>query len=355
MTDRSTELIAMLGIDQPIVLGPFGGLSSVELTVAVSELGGLGSFGLYGYDAGRIAETAAAIRAATSQPFNLNVWLPLTDDPTDAPLAPGDFEAAGDALRPFFDEVGAPVPAEPPAEYLPAFEAQWHAVLEARPAVASFVFGVPPAEVVESARARGIRLVGTATSVDEAVALDASGVDAIVATGLEAGGHRVSFLRQPEQSLVGSISLIPQVVDVVSVPVIAAGGIADRRGVAAALALGAAGVQVGTAFLRTRQSATNDAHRGAIGATAAHETVLTRAMSGRLARGARNRAVSEIEAGGVIAPFPVQNWMTGRFRVEAIRQGRADLQSLWMGQSAPLAVHDEVGEVFAELVAGVSD
>jgi len=114
MTDRSTELIAMLGIDQPIVLGPFGGLSSVELTVAVSELGGLGSFGLYGYDAGRIAETAAAIRAATSRPFNLNVWLPLTDDPTDAPLAPGDFEAAGDALRPFFDEVGAPVPASYP-------------------------------------------------------------------------------------------------------------------------------------------------------------------------------------------------------------------------------------------------
>ena len=184
------------------------------------------------------------------------------------------------------------MPAEPPAEYLPSFDEQWDAVLEARPAVASFVFGVPSANVVESARARGIRLVGTATSVDEAIALDASGVDAIVATGLEAGGHRVSFLRQPEQSLVGSMSLIPQVVDAVSVPVIAAGGIADRRGVAAAMALGAAGVQVGTAFLRTRQSATNDAHRAAIGATAAHETVLTRAMSSRLARGARNRAVA---------------------------------------------------------------
>ncbi|GAA1814272.1 NAD(P)H-dependent flavin oxidoreductase [Agromyces neolithicus] len=354
MTNRTTDLTSMLGIDHPIVLGPFGGLSSVELTAAVSELGGLGSYGLYGYDASRIAETAVAIRAATGRPFNLNVWLPLTDDPTDAPLAAGDFEATGDALRPFFDEVGVPVPTEPPERYLPSFEEQWQAVLEARPAVASFVFGVPSAEVVESARARGIRLLGTATSVDEAVALDASGVDAIVATGLEAGGHRVSFLRQPEQSLVGSISLIPQVVDAVSVPVIAAGGIADRRGVAAALALGAAGVQVGTAFLRTRQSATNDGHRDAIGATAAHETVLTRAMSGRLARGARNRAVSEIEASGVIAPFPVQNWMTGGFRVEAIRQGRADLQSLWMGQSAPLAVHDDVREVFEELAAGLA-
>ena len=226
-------------------------------------------------------------------------------------------------------------------------------MLEARPAVASFVFGVPSAAVVDAARARGIRLVGTATSVDEAVALDASGVDAIVATGLEAGGHRVSFLREPERSLVGSISLIPQVVDAVSVPVIAAGGIADRRGVAAALALGAAGVQVGTAFLRTRQSATNDAHRAAIASMAAHETVLTRAMSGRLARGAANRVVREIEAGGVIAPFPVQNWMTGKFRAEAIRQGRADLQSLWMGQSAPLAVHDDVRDVYAELASGL--
>ena len=353
MTDRTADLTTMLGVDHPIVLGPFGGLSSVELTATVSELGGLGSFGLYGYDADRIASAASAIREATSRPFNLNVWLPLTDAPTDAPLPPGGYEAAVETLRPFFDEVGLQAPTEPPAAYLPSFEEQWEAVLEARPAVASFVFGMPPTDVVESARARGIRLVGTATSVDEAVALEGSGVDAIVATGLEAGGHRVSFLRQPEQSLVGSISLIPQVVDAVTVPVIAAGGIADRRGVAAAFALGAAGVQVGTAFLRTRQSATNDAHREAIAATAAHETVLTRAMSGRLARGAANRVVREIEDGGVTAPFPVQNWLTAILRAEAVRQGRGDLQSLWMGQSAPLAVRDEVRDVYEELVAGV--
>ena len=346
----------MLGIDHPIVLGPFGGLSSVELTAAVSELGGLGSFGLYGFDAGRIGEAAAAIRAATDRPFNLNVWLPVeADAAADGSLAADGFAAAVDAVRPYFDEVGVPVPTEPPAAYLPSFDEQWAAVLEARPAVASFVFGVPTADVVDSARARGIRLVGTATSVDEAVALEASGVDAIVATGLEAGGHRVSFLRPAEQSLIGSISLIPQVADAVSVPVIAAGGIADRRGVAAALALGAAGVQVGTAFLRTRQSATNDAHRAAIGSTAAHETVLTRAMSGRLARGARNRVVREIEASGTIAPFPVQNWLTGKFRAEAVRQGRGDLQSLWMGQSAALAQHDDMRAVFAELAAGLPE
>lgn len=226
-------------------------------------------------------------------------------------------------------------------------------MLEVRPAVASFVFGVPPAHVVESTRERGIRLLGTATTVDEAVALRAGGVDAIVATGLEAGGRRVAFLREAEQALVGSISLIPQVVDAVDVPVIAAGGIADRRGVAAALALGAAGVQVGTAFLRTRQSASTDAHRSAIVETAAEDTVLTRVMSGRLARGVANRAVRELSAASGAAPFPMQNWITGRFRAEAGRVGRGDLQSLWMGQSGRLSVREDAGEVFAELVAGV--
>src|SRR5690349_19201545 len=128
MTDRTAELTTMLGIDHPIVLGPFGGLSSVELTAAVSALGGLGSFGLYGFDAGRIAEAAAAIRAATSRPFNLNVWLPVeAHAAADASLAADGFTAAVDAVRPYFDEVGLPVPSEPPAAYLPSFEEQWAA------------------------------------------------------------------------------------------------------------------------------------------------------------------------------------------------------------------------------------
>jgi nitronate monooxygenase len=351
MSDPTTRLTELLGVRYPIVLGPFGGLSSVELTAIVSELGGLGSFGLYGYDADRIRETGAALRAATSAPFALNVWLPLA---TDAAPAPDAFERAVEVVRAYFDELGAPVPASPPERFLPTFDEQWDAVLEVRPAVASFVFGVPPAHVVESARERGIRLVGTATTVDEAVALRAGGVDAIVATGLEAGGHRVAFQRPSEHALVGSISLIPQVADAVDVPVIAAGGIADRRGVAAALALGAAGVQVGTAFLHARQSATTDAHRQAMETTAAEDTVLTRAMSGRLARGAANRVVREIEDADAIAPFPMQNWLTGRFRAEAVKVGRGDLQSLWMGQSAQLAVHDDARDVFAELLAGVS-
>jgi nitronate monooxygenase len=217
------------------------------------------------------------------------------------------------------------------------------------------VFGVPSHHVIAAAHSRGIRVIGTATTVAEAVALAEAGVDAVIASGAEAAGHRVSFLRAAEDSLVGTFALVPQVVDAVDVPVIAAGGIADRRGVAAAFALGAAGVQVGTAFLRTRQSAVTDAHRRAIAAAADTDTVLTRAMSGRLARGIPNRAMRMIETAGVIAPFPAQNWLTGQFRAEAGRRGDGDLVSLWAGQASALATREEAADVFAELVAGLPE
>lgn len=346
MTTRT--LTDVLGIEIPIVLGPFGGLSSTTLASRVSELGGLGSYGLYGYDAARIRATAAALRAATSKPFALNVWLPTGDEvaPSAVDLAP-----ALTALEPVFAELGLDVP-ELPTQFLPSVDEQVDAVLEARPAVLSVVFGVPSSDMIAAAHARGITVIGTATTVAEARALADGGVDAIVATGMEAGGHRVSFQRTAEQSLVGTFALVPQVVDAVGVPVIAAGGIADRRGVAAAFALGASGVQVGTAFLRTSQSAATDGHRRAIGAASDDATVLTRAMSGRLARGIPNRAM-ELLATLPVLPFPAQNWLTGRFRAAAAEQGRSDLISQWAGQASALATHDDADAVFAELRAGV--
>jgi len=228
-------------------------------------------------------------------------------------------------------------------------------VLAAAPAALSVVFGVPPAWLVAAAHEAGIVVLGTATTVDEALALQRGGVDAAVATGLEAGGHRVSFLAPAERSLVGTMALVPQVVDALDIPVIAAGGIADRRGVAAALALGADGVQVGTAFLAAAESAASDGHRRAIRRAAAHATVLTRAMSGRLARGLPNRVVREIEERDAIAPFPVQNWITGRFRAEAGRRDLPELLSLWMGQSASLARGETAADVFGELRAALPD
>ncbi|MFB7845303.1 NAD(P)H-dependent flavin oxidoreductase [Microbacterium sp. NPDC056052] len=343
-----SSLTDLLDIRTPVVLGPFGGLSSIPLVAAVSAAGGLGSYGLYGYDAERIRATVAGIRAATRRPFGLNIWLPRGDEVE--PGAEHDEYAA--ALAPFFAEVGAEVPARPEA-YLPPLDEQLAAVIEAAPAVLSVVFGVPSASLVDDAHRRGINVIGTATTVAEAQALAEGGVDAIVATGAEAAGHRVSFLRPAEDSVVGLFSLLPQVVDAVDVPVIAAGGISDRRGVAAAFALGAQGVQVGTAFLGTAESAATEAHRAAIRATPAEGAVLTRAMSGRLARGARNRVVAEIEAAGSIAPFPAQNWITGRFRAPAGQQNKGELQSLWLGQSAPLAHYETAAEAFAELAAGV--
>ncbi|GAB3632704.1 nitronate monooxygenase [Microbacterium shaanxiense] len=343
-----SELSEILGVRHPILLGPFGGLSSVALAAAVSDAGGLGAYGLYGYDGDRIRSTAAAMREATDQPFALNIWLPTGDEVEPGP----QHTVFAQALEPFYEAVGVDVPARPEA-YLPPLDEQLGAIWDAAPAVLSVVFGVPSAEIVEQAHTRGIRVVGTATTVAEAIALDAGGVDAIIASGSEAAGHRVSFLRSAEESLVGTFALVPQVVDAVSVPVIAAGAIADRRGVAAAFALGAQGVQVGTAFLRTTQSAATDAHRVAIRETAADASVLTRAMSGRLARGARNRAVRAIEASGTIAPFPMQNWLTGKFRAAAGQQNLGELQSLWLGQAAPLARFDDAVEVFEELISGL--
>ena len=343
-----SDLRTLLGIEHPIILGPFGGLSSVALAAAVSESGGLGSYGLYGYDGDRIREIGAELRTATDRPFAVNIWLPRGDEVAPNP----QHSVFAQALQPFYEAVGVGVPARP-ERYIPPLDEQLDAIWDVAPAVLSVVFGAPSAEVVDEARRRGIRIVGTATTVAEAVALAEAGVDAIVATGAEAGGHRVSFLRPAEESLIGTFALIPQVVDAVDVPVIAAGGIGDRRGVSAAFALGASGVQVGTAFLATAESAANDAHRAAIRSTAADETVLTRAMSGRLARGARNRVVRAIEASGTIAPFPMQNWLTGRFRTPAGQQNLGELQSLWMGQAAPLARHDSAAAVFAELSRGL--
>lgn len=350
---NDTALTRLLEIDVPIVLGAFGGASSVALTAAVSNAGGLGSYGLYGYSGERITETAGALRAATDRPFALNLWLPHVD-PGEGDPGPGDavFSAAAARLAPFFTAVGLPLPEAPPATYLPDFGEQLDAVIDAAPAVLSLVYGVPDAALVARCRARGIHVVATATTVEEGVALAAAEVSAITASGMEAGGHRVSFLRPAEESLIGTMALVPQLVDAVDVPVIAAGGIADARGLAASLMLGASGAMIGTAFLATRESTIAPAYRAILNDERARHTVLTRAMSGRLARGIPNRAFDEIVDP---APFPVQNWLTGRFRAEANTQNDAELLSLWAGQAAGLARDQGAAELMTELIRGAEE
>jgi nitronate monooxygenase len=345
---RPNRITELFGTEVPVVLGPFGGVSSVELTTAVSEGGGLGSYGLYGYGPEAILNTAAQLRDATARPFALNLWIP--DGSETTPVPQEDFDRYVGALRPYFEELELPLP-EMPDRYLPDYGEQVEAALAAAPAVVSFVFGVPAPELVEEAHRRGIVVVGTATTVAEAVALEAGGVDAVVASGMESGGHRVSFLKPAEESLVGTFALVPQVADAVGIPVIAAGGIADRRGYAAAMALGADAVQVGSAFLATRESAAVPAYRAILRSPAARETVLTRALSGRLARGIPNRITAELADPTRTAPFPAQNWLTGRFRPQAAAQGNTGLMSLWAGQATPLIRHESAADVMAELLA----
>jgi nitronate monooxygenase len=351
---RHTPLARRLDLSAPIVQGPFGsGLSAVDLVVAVNEAGGLGSFGVHHLYRDGIREVAAAIRARTKRPFALNLWIPFED--SESPhLSDDDFDRAVDALGSYFAALGVPRPSRP-ARFSPPYEEQIEAVLEARPAVFSFVFGIPERAVIARCRELGILTFGTVTTVDEAVAMERAGVDVIVASGSEAGGHRISFLRPAQESLIGTLALIPQVVDAVKIPVVAAGGIADGRGMAAALCLGAQAVQVGTAFLACDESGTSSLHRDQLRSPTARDTVLTRAFTGRLARGIRNRFIDEMQRVEAQVPrYPVQAWLTAQLRQSALEQERPDILSLWSGQSAALIRHRKASELFALLVAQTS-
>lgn len=345
------EATRRLGIEHPIVQGPFGGgLSSVELAATVSNLGGLGSFGAHMLPPERIGPLVAELRAATARPFAVNLWVSDHDEGGLA-LDEASFARWWPLFEPWFRELGVPRPQRMERGH-PSFDAQIEALLEARPPVFSFVFGIPPTRVLEECRRRGIVTVGAATTPAEAEALDAAGVDLIVATGAEAGGHRPSFLEPAEASLTGTLALVPMVVDRVRAPVIAAGGIADARGIRAALALGAQAAQIGTAFLACRQSGTTDLHREALFSPAARHTTLTRAFTGRLARGIRNRWTEAMPSEpDALPPFPITGWFVSRLRDAALAAGRADLISLWSGQVAPNLRHRDAHALMRSLLA----
>jgi nitronate monooxygenase len=348
----TTRLPRLLGLDLPIVQGPFGsGLSSLELAAAVSDAGGLGSFGAQHLSPDELTATVAALRERTDRPFNVNLWVSTHDVP-EAAVTDAHWAAAVATLKPLYDELGVAPPARPrPAAH--DFAALFAALLEARPPVFSFVYGIPAPEVLEACREAGIRTIGTAITTEEAVALDEAGVDAIVASGFEAGGHRVAFLREAEDSLVGTLALVPATVDAVGAPVIAAGGISDARQVAAAFALGAEGVQVGTAFLATRQSGAAPEHRHALG-HGPRRTRLTRLFTGRLARGLATEIMYAVEAPDErITRYPYQAALMKPITEAARAQGRTDLVAFWAGQSAPLVTAGrDAADLLRQLASG---
>ena len=351
---NENRLTAKLGIDYPVIQGPLGGLSSQQLTAAVSNFGGLGSFGAHGLTPEAIKEAIAEIRSLTSKPFAMNLWVSMEDEGART----SDENAFNRSLTPLTTHLaalGAPRPTFKP--YLPArFEDQARVLLDANVPVFSFIFGIPPREILEECRAKSIVTIGTATTPEEGAALQEAGVDVIVASGFEAGGHRGSFLRSAEDSLTGTLSLVPQITDKVKVPVIAAGGIADARGVVAALALGAEGVQMGTVFLACKESGASLLHRQALREKKAGHTALTKGFTGRLARGIHNRLLQELnQEGTAVLPYPLQRSLVRNLAIPAEAAGRSDLLPLWAGQSANLSTCTDVSSFLTSLVEEISE
>jgi nitronate monooxygenase len=346
----TTKATTLLGIDYPIMQGPFGGnLSTVELTAAVSNAGGLGGYGAYTMSPQEIFEADKQLKAATNKPYNINLWV-SDHDISPSGLSDEEYNKTAALFKPYFDEVGIPLP-EKPAPFQSRFKNQLEVILDIKPKVFSFMFGVPPQDVLEQCRRSGIVTVGAATTLDEAIFLEAAGVDMIIASGFEAGGHRPSFLAPAESSLTGTFVLLQLIREKVKTPIIAAGGIANGKGVAAALALGASAAQVGTAFLACDESNALPIHREMLFSDAAKHTTLSRAYTGRLGRGLTSRIATKISgAAQDILPFPLQTTLISPLRKAALDQQKWDMILFWGGQIAPILKHTKAKELMHSLI-----
>lgn len=340
------RLCDLLGIEHPIIQAPMAGSDSPALAAAVANAGGLGSIGCAFMTPERLDAVQAEMRAATNRAVNLNFF---------AHQPPGfDEQKAARAralLAPFYMELELGDVPEVVETNFPFGGAVFEALIAARPRVASFHFGLPEQRHVEALKDAGTVILCSATTPAEARDLEARGVDAVIAQGWEAGGHHGYFLTSKGAQM-GTMALVPQVVDAVKVPVIAAGGIADGRGIAAALALGAAGVQIGTAFLTTAESAAPAPHRAALMQSDGSDTRPTKTYSGRPARGVVNRYMAALEAHEEMLPdFPLMNTVTGPLRKASAAAGSPDFVSLWSGQAVGLNRETTAAELMAGLIA----
>ncbi|MDD2711515.1 MAG: nitronate monooxygenase [Simplicispira sp.] len=329
MPDMTSSLRTALALSTPIIQGPMTGSDTPALAAAVSGAGGLGMLGCGGRTPAAMAEAAADVRRRTDRPFGMNLFVQDTPAPDAATVA-----SALQRLAPLYAEFGLQ-PAVP-ARWCEDFGAQFEALLAARPAVVSFTFGLLDAAAVERLHCAGCYVMGTATTVAEALAWADVGADAVCASGMEAGGHRGTFLGDFAAAMVGTLALVPQCVDALrprGVAVVAAGGIMDGRAIAAAQALGAQAVQMGTAFLVCDEAGIAPAYRQALCRATATDTRTTRIFSGRPARGIANAMVERLAAAEADVPaYPVQNALTGALRRAAAEAGNADYLSLWAGQ-----------------------
>lgn len=355
MTDTDNVLLDHLGLTHPIIQGPFGGgLSTVELVTTVSNSGGLGSYGAHYLEPDGLEARLSALNAATNKPFAVNLWV-SDHDPEARDFSQEAYDAAWRVFAPLYAEYELEKP-ERPQKYHPRFDEQIEVLLESAPQIFSFVFGIPDKRILDACRARNIITIGAATTLQEARALEDADIDYILATGFEAGGHRVSFLKPAEESLMGTLALTRLVAAQTSKPVIAAGGIVDADSAAAALRAGASAVQIGTAFLACQESGTTDMHRAALFSNRAEQTQLTRAYTGRLARGIPNRLIQHMEHHtehhkGRLPPFPVQAWFVAPLRAASIAAGEDDFLSLYANQAAPLLKHRSAADLITDLIS----
>ena len=320
------HLLQRLGVALPIFQAPMTGSDTPQLAAAVSRAGGLGQLGCGMRSPQAMREAAAAVRTATDKPFGINLFVLDTPTPDAASV-----QAALARLAPLYQRFDLPLVA--PTTWCEDFEAQFETLLELRPTLASFTFGILNPAQIERLQRTGCLVAGTATTVAEALAWQAVGADAVIASGVEGGGHRGTFLAPMEESQIGTLALVPACVDALAIPVIAAGALMDGRAIAAALALGAQAVQMGTAFLACPESAIGPAYRAALARAQGSDTRLTRSFSGRHARGIDNAMMRTLAAHeDAIPPYPIQNALMGPVRRAAAQAGDGEYIALWAGQ-----------------------
>jgi nitronate monooxygenase len=341
---RVETFIARLGIRIPILLAPMAGACPPAVSIAVANAGGMGACGAVLMKPKAIRAWTEEFRQQSRGEFQINLWVPGPPPVRDAEAEKRQREYLGAWGPAVFPEMGDAV--------LPVFEAQCQAMIDVQPKVTSSIMGLYAPDFVADLKARGICWFATATTVDEAQVAAAAGADAIVAQGMEAGGHRGTFnARDAERHMVGLFALLPQVVDAVTVPVIATGGIADPRGVAAAFVLGASAVQIGTGFLRSPEANIHPAYAERLGWTGPHETAVTRAFSGRPGRSISNRYVqaSGSPTAPAPVPYPIQRGFTGPMRDDAINSGDTERMQMWAGQASRFAQAKSAGSIAQEL------
>ena len=342
---RAQQFVDWLGIRVPILLAPMAGACPPSLSIAVSGAGGLGACGALMMRPDEIFAWSNEFRSKSEGHFQLNLWIP---DPP--PVRNLELERL---QREFLANWGPPVAREAAETPLHDFQAQCEAVLGCAPKAVSSIMGLYEPAFVSELKSRGILWVATVPTVEEAEAAERAGADVVVAQGSEAGGHRGSFdAAGAEQRSVGLFALLPQVVDAVGIPVVATGGVADARGMAAALLLGASAVQMGTGFLRAPEALTTPSYADRLARTEAHETVVTRAFSGRAGRGVANAYVRAAMTGPIPAPYPIQRALTAAMREQAKKSGNAERMQMWAGQSAKLARSEPAAEIIRHLWDG---